>query len=96
MGIFFDSPASFYEMDPLSLTMYGELTNKEKEKKEEEKKNKEPENNNESFNWGNLLYGLIFLFVCCVYTYCKESCKKSGDSMYLTAIRVEASSNYYD
>jgi len=95
LGIFFDSPASFYEMDPLSLIMYGELTNKEKEKKEEEKKNKEPENNNGSFNWTNLLYGLIFLFVRCVYIYCKD-CQKSGDSMYLAAIRVEASSNYYD
>ena len=72
IGIFLESPSDVFEMDPISLTIYGDSKNKEDEEKYREKDDSKNESNN---NWiVGLISPLIVICVCCAC--CVKCCKK--------------------
>ena len=88
IGIFFESPYGIYEMDPISLTVYGDLRNKKEEeeekqsdKNEEDKKKEDNKNNNNHYSNqdksnNSWIYIILFLFItfCFSFGCCCKYC----------------------
>ena len=94
VGIFFESPSGIYEMDPISLTVYGERSKKKKDEKDEkdekdkkdekdekDKKSKDEDysKNNKKGNY-NWLYGILgSILITCICGGCKYCCSKCSE-----------------
>ena len=103
IGIFLDSPYEMYEMDPISLTIYGDSKNNKKEEEENQEKDEKSDDkdyskndNKSNYTWLWVLLSIFFICCCCCSgIFCCNNSSKTNEDFILATRKIQIQSYNY-